>query len=54
MPRRAADAINKALGGDTITRPDRGARAAYEQRIAETMSAAEPSDPEPVRETETV
>jgi NAD(P)-dependent dehydrogenase (short-subunit alcohol dehydrogenase family) len=54
MPRRAADAINKALGGDTITRPDRGARAAYEQRIAETMTAAEPSDPEPVRETETV
>jgi NAD(P)-dependent dehydrogenase (short-subunit alcohol dehydrogenase family) len=66
MPRRAADAINKALGGDTITRPDRGARAAYEQRIAHTMTAAEASDPEPspaapssadsepVRETEPV
>jgi NAD(P)-dependent dehydrogenase (short-subunit alcohol dehydrogenase family) len=66
MPRRAADAINKALGGDTIRRPDRGARAAYEQRIAHTMTAAEASDPEPspaapssadsepVRETEPV
>jgi NAD(P)-dependent dehydrogenase (short-subunit alcohol dehydrogenase family) len=54
MPRRALDAVNKALGGDTITRPDRGARAAYERRIAHTMSEAEPSDPEPVRETETV
>ena len=47
MPRRALDVVNKALGGDTITRADRGARAAYEQRIAHTMSAAEPSDPEP-------
>ena len=47
LPRRAMDAIGKALGGDTITRVDPAARAAYERRIAETMTAAEPSDAEP-------
>jgi NAD(P)-dependent dehydrogenase (short-subunit alcohol dehydrogenase family) len=47
LPRRAMDSIGKAIGADTITRADAGARAAYEQRIAETTVAAQPSDPEP-------
>lgn len=47
MPRSAMDFIGKILGGDTVTRADTHARAAYEQRIARTMSAAEPSDAEP-------
>jgi NAD(P)-dependent dehydrogenase (short-subunit alcohol dehydrogenase family) len=64
MPRSAGDAMGKALGGDTITRPDRGARAAYEQRIAHAMSTPQPSEaepasptgpePEPERQTEAV
>jgi NAD(P)-dependent dehydrogenase (short-subunit alcohol dehydrogenase family) len=42
MPRRAAEAINKALGGTAaVTQPDRAARAAYEQRIGQSMAAAE-------------
>jgi NAD(P)-dependent dehydrogenase (short-subunit alcohol dehydrogenase family) len=48
MPRRALDAVSKALGGDMMTKADARARAAYEQRITQAMTAAEPSDPEPV------
>jgi short-subunit dehydrogenase len=57
LPRRAMDAVGKALGADMITRPDPTARAAYEQRIAAQPSgaagpsgaaaAAEPSKAEP-------
>jgi NAD(P)-dependent dehydrogenase (short-subunit alcohol dehydrogenase family) len=47
IPRKAQDFMGKALGGDVMTRPDHGARAAYEQRIAGTMAAAQPTDPEP-------
>jgi NAD(P)-dependent dehydrogenase (short-subunit alcohol dehydrogenase family) len=47
LPRRAAEAINKALGGtEAVTRPDRTARAAYEQRIGQTMAAAEAPEPQ--------
>ena len=52
MPRSAMDFVGKLLGADTVTRADRSARAAYEQRIAQTMSAAQPSDPEPPRPAE--
>jgi NAD(P)-dependent dehydrogenase (short-subunit alcohol dehydrogenase family) len=47
MPHGAMDAIGKALGGDTITRADAVARAAYEQRIAQTVIT-----PPPLRETD--
>jgi NAD(P)-dependent dehydrogenase (short-subunit alcohol dehydrogenase family) len=48
MPRRAAEAINKALGGtEAVTHPDRAARAAYEQRIGQTMAAAEALETRP-------
>ncbi len=42
LPRRVGDAIGKAVGGDTITRADAARRAAYEQRIAQTVIAAQP------------
>jgi NAD(P)-dependent dehydrogenase (short-subunit alcohol dehydrogenase family) len=51
LPRKAMDSLGKAVGGDTVTRPDRGVRAAYEQRIAQTPAAAQPSDAEPEAET---
>ncbi len=41
LPRRAADLIGKAMGGDTITRPDQSARAAYERRIAQSAAASQ-------------
>jgi NAD(P)-dependent dehydrogenase (short-subunit alcohol dehydrogenase family) len=45
LPRRASDAINKALGGtEAVTRPDRAARAAYEQRINQAMAPAQPAE----------
>jgi NAD(P)-dependent dehydrogenase (short-subunit alcohol dehydrogenase family) len=48
VPRRMADAINRALGGDAaVTNPDHAARAAYEQRIGQHMADAEPTDAEP-------
>ena len=47
LPPRTRDAIGKVLGGDTITHADRGARAAYEQRIAQPMVPAPPPDPQP-------
>jgi NAD(P)-dependent dehydrogenase (short-subunit alcohol dehydrogenase family) len=54
LPRRAMDAVGKALGADMISRPDPNARAAYEQRIAaepagavQPTGAAQPSDGEP-------
>jgi NAD(P)-dependent dehydrogenase (short-subunit alcohol dehydrogenase family) len=47
LPRRAAEAINKALGGtEAVTHPDRAARAAYEQRIGQAMAAAETPEPQ--------
>ncbi len=69
MPRRAMDAIGKAMGGnDLLANPDHGARAAYEQRMAQTIAGTQPTDAEPplveeptpngegvaARETETV
>jgi short-subunit dehydrogenase len=58
LPRRAMDAVSKALGGDMMTRPDPIARAAYEQRIAPTTGPAPPSVPDTdelqERETEPV
>jgi NAD(P)-dependent dehydrogenase (short-subunit alcohol dehydrogenase family) len=58
LPHRAMDAIGKALGGDTITRADAVARAAYEQRIAQTVMTTQPPVAEtaevPERETEAV
>ena len=63
IPRRASDAIGKAVGAnDTMKDPDPAARAAYDARIAQTVAAAQPTDaepppvesPEPIRETETV
>jgi hypothetical protein len=48
MPRGLADAIGNVLGShEAIKHPDHTARAAYEQRIGQTMTAAEPSDPGP-------
>ena len=42
MPRRAAEAVSRAMGTDKLmTEVDHGARAAYEERAAH--SAAEPS-----------
>jgi NAD(P)-dependent dehydrogenase (short-subunit alcohol dehydrogenase family) len=58
LPHRAMDAIGKALGGDTITRADAVARAAYEQRIAQTVMTTQSPVAEtaevPERETEAV
>jgi NAD(P)-dependent dehydrogenase (short-subunit alcohol dehydrogenase family) len=46
LPRRAAEAINKALGGnEAVTHPDQAVRAAYEQRISQTMVPAPPPSP---------
>jgi NAD(P)-dependent dehydrogenase (short-subunit alcohol dehydrogenase family) len=37
LPRRAAEALGRALGGsEAVTRPDSAARAAYEQRIGQS------------------
>jgi len=47
LPRRVADLIGRAMGGDTVTRADARARAAYEARIAQTIGATRPSDPVP-------
>lgn len=48
LPRRAAEALGKALGGnEAVTRPDRSARAAYEQRINQSFTAAEPTLAQP-------
>ncbi len=45
LPRRAAEAIGNAIGGnDAIKAPDRNVRAAYEARIGQTMAAAEAPD----------
>jgi len=52
LPKGAMDFIGKVLGGDTVTHADRAARQAYEQRIAQTMATAEPSEPDPARELE--
>jgi NAD(P)-dependent dehydrogenase (short-subunit alcohol dehydrogenase family) len=44
LPRRAAEAVGRALGGtDTLTRPDSAARAAYAQRIGQTEPTAAPA-----------
>jgi NAD(P)-dependent dehydrogenase (short-subunit alcohol dehydrogenase family) len=46
MPRRAAEAINKLLGGDeAVTNPDHAARAAYAQRIGQTTTGPSPTAP---------
>jgi NAD(P)-dependent dehydrogenase (short-subunit alcohol dehydrogenase family) len=62
MPRRAMEALGRALKGDQVlAHPDHSARAAYEARMVETISHAEPEGPtivelapEPVRAAETV
>jgi NAD(P)-dependent dehydrogenase (short-subunit alcohol dehydrogenase family) len=41
LPQRARDAVGKAIGGDMMTHPDHGARAAYEARMAETVAKAQ-------------
>ncbi|HEY1508373.1 MAG TPA: SDR family oxidoreductase [Solirubrobacteraceae bacterium] len=41
LPQRARDAVGKAIGGDMMTHPDHGARAAYESRMAETIATAQ-------------
>jgi NADP-dependent 3-hydroxy acid dehydrogenase YdfG len=44
VPRRLAEAVGRALKGDQVlASPDRTARAAYEARLAETISRAEKS-----------
>lgn len=49
LPRRALDAIGKAMGGnDAISHPDHSARAAYEARMERTIAASNPSDAAPV------
>ncbi len=51
LPRRAAEAINKVLGGnEAVTHPDHAARAAYERRIGQAMATAEPTEPQPEAE----
>jgi NAD(P)-dependent dehydrogenase (short-subunit alcohol dehydrogenase family) len=48
MPRRWAEAIGDALGGnDVMKQPDARARAAYEERLARTVALAEPTDAAP-------
>jgi NAD(P)-dependent dehydrogenase (short-subunit alcohol dehydrogenase family) len=45
MPRSWAEKIGDALGGNEVmSRPDHGARAAYEERMARTVALAEPPD----------
>jgi NAD(P)-dependent dehydrogenase (short-subunit alcohol dehydrogenase family) len=57
LPRRAAEALGRALGGsDAVTRPDSAARAAYAQRIGQTApnaAAAESAPPTPNGQPET-
>ncbi len=46
VPRRVADAIGRALKGDQVlAHPDHNVRAAYESRMAETISRAEKPAP---------
>jgi NAD(P)-dependent dehydrogenase (short-subunit alcohol dehydrogenase family) len=47
FPRAAAEAIGNSLGSNEVMqRPDHSARAAYEQRIAQTMPGTQASQPE--------
>jgi len=49
MPRRVVDAIGHFFKGDQVlSNPDHAARAAYEARMAETISGGEKSLPAPV------
>jgi short-subunit dehydrogenase len=51
MPRRWAEAIGNAIGGnDVMKQPDHAARAAYEARMARTVALAHPTDAEPEAE----
>jgi NADP-dependent 3-hydroxy acid dehydrogenase YdfG len=53
MPRRAMEAIGKALKGDEVlANPDHTARAAYEARMAETIAPAESPAPAETAERE--
>ena len=55
LPRRAMDAITKALKGDEVlAKPDHTARAAYETRMAETIAPVEAELHEVERETQNV
>jgi short-subunit dehydrogenase len=55
MPRRAMEALGKALKGDEVlANPDHTARAAYEARMVETIAPAEAEAHESERETQTV
>jgi NAD(P)-dependent dehydrogenase (short-subunit alcohol dehydrogenase family) len=40
LPLRARDAVGKAMGGDTMMRPDHTVRAAYEERMRDTVGKA--------------
>jgi NAD(P)-dependent dehydrogenase (short-subunit alcohol dehydrogenase family) len=51
LPRRAAEALGRALGGnEAVMHPDQAARAAYEQRIGQAMVIADPTDAQPEEE----
>jgi NAD(P)-dependent dehydrogenase (short-subunit alcohol dehydrogenase family) len=53
MPRAVVEAVGRALKGDQVlANPDHSARAAYEERMAQTVAIAE--QPVEERETETV
>lgn len=52
VPRRAAEAIGRMLKGDRVlARPDHAARAAYEERMAETIAAHHPAVSRPAGES---
>jgi short-subunit dehydrogenase len=51
MPRRWAEAVGDALGGNEVMKhPDARARAAYDERLARTVALAEPTDAAPPAE----
>ena len=53
MPRRLVEAIGRAIKSDQVLmHPDHGDRAAYEARMAETISQAQTPEEEPERETQ--
>jgi NADP-dependent 3-hydroxy acid dehydrogenase YdfG len=53
MPRRLVEAIGRAIKSDQVLmHPDHGDRAAYEARMAETISQAQTPAEEPERETQ--
>lgn len=43
LPLRARDAVGRAMGGDTMTRPNAAARASYDERIRQTVEGSGPA-----------